>query len=97
MSQRPRAAHVQTACVERPADYVHLADTTSQAQGGWTARQYYFFKVNSTVRNVHARHNRRANAWFLDGHVEACGQPELEGYGINAEYGVDTAPGYFGG
>ncbi|MBN2507659.1 MAG: prepilin-type N-terminal cleavage/methylation domain-containing protein [Verrucomicrobia bacterium] len=87
----------QTQCAERPSDYVHLADTTSQAQGGWTAVQYYFFKVNSTVRNVHARHNRQANAWFLDGHAAACAQPELEDCGITAEYGPDTAQGYFGG
>ena len=87
----------QTGGAERPSDYVHLADTTSQGQGGWGARQYYFFKLNSTVRNVHARHNRRANAWLLDGHVEACAQPELEDYGITAEYGTDTAQGYFGG
>jgi prepilin-type N-terminal cleavage/methylation domain-containing protein/prepilin-type processing-associated H-X9-DG protein len=86
----------QTDCVDRPSDYVHLADTTSQGQGGWGARQYYFFKVASLTRNVHARHSRRANAWFLDGHVEACGQPELESYGITAEYGTDTVQGYYG-
>ncbi|MBI5388029.1 MAG: prepilin-type N-terminal cleavage/methylation domain-containing protein [Verrucomicrobia bacterium] len=81
--------------VERPADYLHIADTTSQAQGGYTARQYYFFRVTNPLRIVHARHDRRAEAWFLDGHVEACGQSRLEGLGISAEYGVDVAKGYF--
>jgi prepilin-type N-terminal cleavage/methylation domain-containing protein/prepilin-type processing-associated H-X9-DG protein len=82
-------------CVERPVDYAHVADTTSQAQGGYTARQYYFWRAASPLRIVHARHARRAHAVFLDGHVEACDQPRLEGLGITAEYGVDTAQGYF--
>ncbi len=85
----------QLDCIDRPADYLHVADTTSQAQGGYTARQYYFFRAAATLKSVHARHNRRANGLFLDGHVEGCNQPRLESLGITAEYGVDTAPGYF--
>jgi len=85
----------QTDCIPRPAEYLHLADTTSQAQGGYTARQYYFFKMDSDLKLVHARHGRRANGLFLDGHVEGCNQMRLDGLGIPAEYGVDTAPGYF--
>lgn len=82
-------------CVDNPADYVLLADTTSQAANGWTARQYYLFRVNSTTRHVHARHTRRANGLFLDNHVESCGQSRLESLGIPAEYEADTAQGYF--
>jgi len=85
----------QLDCVDRPADYLHVADTTSQAQGGFTAYNYYFFRASSTLKAVHARHNRRANGLFLDGHVEPCDQPRLESLGITAEYGVDTAAGYF--
>jgi prepilin-type N-terminal cleavage/methylation domain-containing protein/prepilin-type processing-associated H-X9-DG protein len=81
--------------VDRPVDYFHVGDTTSQAQGGYTARQYYFFRVANPLKIVHARHARKANGWFLDGHVEACGQSRLEGLGITAEYGTDVAQGYF--
>jgi len=86
---------LQSQCISDPADYVHLTDTTSQAQGGWTARQYFFWKSGASVRNVHARHQGKANAWFLDGHAEPLNKQRLEDLGINAEYGTDTAQGYF--
>jgi len=85
----------QTTRVERPSEYLHLADTTSQAQGGYTARQYYFFRVSASLKQVHVRHQRRANGLFLDGHVEACSMPRLEGLGVPFLEGPDTAPGYF--
>ena len=82
-------------CPENPSEYLLLADTTSQAANGWTARQYYLFRVNSPVKQVHARHSGRANGLFLDNHVESCGQSRLESLGITAEYGADTKQGYF--
>jgi prepilin-type N-terminal cleavage/methylation domain-containing protein/prepilin-type processing-associated H-X9-DG protein len=81
--------------IPRPSSYLHLVDTTSQAQGGYTARQYFFYRVDSTLKIVHARHNRRANGLFLDGHAQACDQTLLDSLGVPAEYGTDTAPGYF--
>jgi prepilin-type N-terminal cleavage/methylation domain-containing protein/prepilin-type processing-associated H-X9-DG protein len=91
----PGGLFFQTEAVDRPSEYLHLADTTSQAQGGYTARQYYFFRVASSLKIVHARHARRANGLFLDGHVEPCSQSRLDGLGIAAEYGTDVAKGYF--
>jgi len=82
-------------CVDNPAEYMLLTDTTSQGQKGNTARQYYIFKVSDSLRVVHARHNNKANGFFLDGHVEPCGPSRLEGLGITAEYGTDTVVGYF--
>lgn len=81
--------------VLHPSEYLHVADTTSQAADGYTAYQWYYFRVSSTVRFVHARHNRRANGLFLDGHVDSCDRPRLDVQGITAEYGTDTAIGYF--
>lgn len=81
--------------VENPSDYLHVVDTTSQAQDGWTARQYYKFNAAGPVKNVHARHSGRANGLFLDGHAEGLNRRRLEELGITAEYGTDTAPGYF--
>ena len=78
-----------------PADYLHLADTTSQAQNGATARQFYSFRAAGPLKQVHARHDRRANGFYLDGHVESANQKRLDELGIVVEYGVDTAPGYF--
>ena len=91
----PKRIYFKTDCVPQPSEYLHFADTTSQAQGGYTAWQYYFFRVSSPLRMVHTRHSRRANGWFLDGHVEACGPQRLESLGITGEYGVDSAQGYF--
>jgi len=81
--------------IQSPADYLHLADTTSQAQNGATARQFYSFKAAGNPKQVHARHNRRANGFFIDGHVEGANQQRLDSLGIETEYGTDTAPGYF--
>ena len=92
---RTKRLFFKTDCVPQPYEYLHFADTTSQAQGGYTAWQYYYFRVSSQLRMVHARHARRANGWFLDGHVEACSQQRLESLGINGEYGTDAAQGYF--
>jgi prepilin-type processing-associated H-X9-DG protein/prepilin-type N-terminal cleavage/methylation domain-containing protein len=80
--------------VDRPADYAHVADTTSRARGGYTAQQFYFFEA-SQPKQVHARHNRRANGAFADGHVESCNQRRLEEVGLDALYDADTMQGYF--
>jgi prepilin-type N-terminal cleavage/methylation domain-containing protein/prepilin-type processing-associated H-X9-DG protein len=92
---RTKQLYFKTDCVPNPSEYLHLADTTSQGQGGYAAWQYYFFKLSSPLRMVHARHSRRANAYFLDGHVEACSQQRLEALGINGEYGTDAVQGYY--
>jgi prepilin-type N-terminal cleavage/methylation domain-containing protein/prepilin-type processing-associated H-X9-DG protein len=81
--------------IEAPADYLHLADTTSQAQNGWTARQFYGFRAGGPLNQVHTRHDGRANGYFIDGHVEGANQIRLDSLGIAAEYGTDTKPGYF--
>lgn len=80
--------------LESPADYLHIADTTSQGNY-WTARQYHGFKSTDDPGRVHARHSGRANGLFLDGHAEGCDRRRLEGLGIPAEYGPDTRQGYF--
>lgn len=80
--------------IEAPADYLHVADTTSQGQL-YTARQYYFFRAAGPLKQVHARHSSRANGFFLDGHVEAASPQRLDSLGVAAEYGADLAQGYF--
>ena len=91
----PNGIFFRIDCVSNPTEYLLVADTTSQAQGGFTARQYYFFDTTSPLKMIHARHFGRANGLFLDGHVEPCNQQRLEGLGITAEYGPDLAIGYF--
>lgn len=81
--------------IESPSDYLHVADTTSKGQNGYTARQFYFFRAAGPLKQVHARHAGRADALFLDGHVESAGAPRLDSLGIATEYGIDTAQGYF--
>jgi len=81
--------------IESPSDYLHVADSTSKAQNGYTARQFYFFRAAGPLKQVHARHSGRASSLFMDGHTEAAGQKRLDDLGIAAEYGPDTAQGYF--
>jgi prepilin-type N-terminal cleavage/methylation domain-containing protein/prepilin-type processing-associated H-X9-DG protein len=80
--------------VPQPADYLHVADTTSRGRQGYTAAQFYFFSSAQT-KEVHARHNRQANGSFADGHVESGGRMRLEELGLDALYDADTEPGYF--
>jgi prepilin-type N-terminal cleavage/methylation domain-containing protein/prepilin-type processing-associated H-X9-DG protein len=80
--------------VDQPAEYLHVADTTSRGRQGYAAAQFYFFEV-AQPKQVHARHARQANGLFADGHVEACKQARLQDLGIDALYDADTAPGYF--
>jgi prepilin-type N-terminal cleavage/methylation domain-containing protein/prepilin-type processing-associated H-X9-DG protein len=80
--------------VESPADYLHVADTTSQGQSGQKAAQYYRFDLTQP-KVVHGRHGQRANGFFADGHVEGAGRTRLEELGIDGLFGIDTAPGYF--
>ena len=84
--------HVQR--ISNPTEYLHVTDTTSRARSGWTARQFYNFNAAAS-KQVHARHFRKANGIFLDGHVESCNQPRLESLGIDALYDEDTVQGYF--
>jgi prepilin-type N-terminal cleavage/methylation domain-containing protein/prepilin-type processing-associated H-X9-DG protein len=94
-STGPGRILLQIDCVERPTDYLHVTDTTSQAEGGYTAYQWCMFKVAGPKRIIHARHDGRANGLFLDGHVAAAGRPELDAIGAPVEYGSDAAVGYF--
>lgn len=84
--------HVES--IERPSEYVHLADTTSRGREGMGARQFYFFRAASE-KEVHGRHGRVANGFLLDGHVEGCNAVRLERLGIIGLFETDTVPGYF--
>jgi prepilin-type N-terminal cleavage/methylation domain-containing protein/prepilin-type processing-associated H-X9-DG protein len=85
---------VVVSAIPNPVEYVHLADTTSRGRMGLGAVQFHSFRTNST-QEVHARHNRAANGWFFDGHVEGMQRSRLEALRIVALYGPDTIPGYF--
>ena len=80
--------------IENPSDYLHVADTTSKGQL-YTARQYYYFNAAGPLKQVHGRHNQRANGLFMDGHVEGASPSRLDSLGIAAEFGPDTVQGYF--
>jgi len=86
--------HLRIEGILRPVDYLHAADTTSRGRQGIGAQQFYYFRAASE-KEVHARHDRKANGLFLDGHIEGCLRPRLENLGISALYERDTIPGYF--
>jgi prepilin-type N-terminal cleavage/methylation domain-containing protein/prepilin-type processing-associated H-X9-DG protein len=80
--------------VERPSEYLHIADTTSRGRGGIGAEQYYYFRA-ANEKEVHARHNSKADGLFLDGHAEPCGSQRLESLGITGLFARDDIPAYF--
>jgi prepilin-type N-terminal cleavage/methylation domain-containing protein/prepilin-type processing-associated H-X9-DG protein len=80
--------------VPHPAEYLHLADTTSRGRGGIGAEQYYSFNAAGEYE-VHGRHGRTATGFFLDGHVEGCNAKRLEALGIIGLFSKDNIPGYF--
>ncbi len=81
--------------VPKPVEYLLVADTTSRGRQGIGAAQFYYFRADHE-KEVHARHDLRANGLFLDGHAESANQTRLESLGITALYERDTVPGYFG-
>ena len=93
----PAGVFFRVDCISDPTEYLLVADTTSQGVAGLTANNCYIFRAAGPAKNIHARHNGRAVGLFLDGHVEPCNRPRLEGLGVGAavEYGPDTVVGYF--
>lgn len=82
--------------VERPSDYLHLADTTSRGRKGFEKEQFHVFRVSEELQ-VHGRHGKAANGWFLDGHGEACRQKRLQDLGIVGLFERDGVAGYYFG
>ncbi len=79
--------------VDRPSEYLHLADTTSRGREGIGAQQFYAFRA-AAEKEVHGRHGRLANGFLLDGHVEGLNNASLERLGIIGLFEADTVPGY---
>ena len=80
--------------INNPSGYPHIADTTSRGRMGIAAQQFYIFRT-SKPKEVHARHNKKANIWFLDGHADSINKTNLEGLGIDPQIEIDDIAGYF--
>ncbi len=90
--------NLKLSAVPIPTDYAHLVDTTSRGRMGYGGKQFFTYSTNANAEfQVHARHNGSADAWFVDGHVEAMRKARMEPLGIKALYGPDTIPDYFDG
>ena len=61
---------------------------------GIGGEQFHSFH-KAEEEEVHARHNNKADAWFVDGHVEGLSESRLDELGIDALIGKDTVPSYF--
>ncbi len=64
-----REEHKPITAVDKPQDFFIIADSL-WTSAGWEC-QGYSISPSAKDQVVHLRHNRRANALFLDGHVEA--------------------------
>jgi prepilin-type processing-associated H-X9-DG protein len=78
--------------VPSPTEYLYLTDTTSRGRLGYGGVQFHTFRTNQM--EVHARHNRGANGWFLDGHAEILKKARFDQLTITPLYGPDTIPSY---
>ena len=87
-------ADLNVSAILKPVEYLHLADTTSRGRMGMGSVQFHTFYTSAT-NQVHARHNKAADGWFFDGHVEGMQRSRLETLRITALCGEDTIPGYF--
>ena len=86
---------LNSSLINNPSEYPHYADTTSLGRMGIAAQQFYMFRT-AKVKEVHSRHNKLANIWFMDGHAEGANRFQLEGYGIVPLIDeVDDVAGYF--
>ena len=86
------AGYLKTDSIERPSEYLHLADTTGIAFGLVSKEQFHYFHSDST--NVMARHSKLVNGWFIDGHSESCGKKRMESLGISAIF-TGSQGGYY--
>ena len=80
--------------VQNPVEYLHVADTTSRGRQGIGAEQFFYWRADHE-NEVQARHARKVNGLFIDGHVESSARKRLEGLGVAALFETDTIPGYF--
>jgi prepilin-type N-terminal cleavage/methylation domain-containing protein/prepilin-type processing-associated H-X9-DG protein len=86
--------NINISAIQDPANYIHMADTTSRGRMGYGAMQFFTFRTNAQFE-VHARHNGSADVWCFDGHAESMNEKRLERNGIKALVGKDTIPSYF--
>ena len=61
--------------IQTPSEYPIYADTICDTAGNLL--QTYHFWCNVQPQKVHLRHRKKANFWFLDGHVGAFSQDEI--------------------
>lgn len=80
--------------IRQPSEYTHFADSTSAGRLGIGGEQFHSFH-KAEEEQVHARHNNKADVWFVDGHVEGLASTRLDELGIDALVGADTVPSYF--
>ena len=69
--------------VKNPSRYCHLVDTgfAGNASQGWPERSFNpYIQSQMQLIGSHAPHLKQANAWMMDGHVEAMPGHEIEGY-----------------
>jgi len=75
--------------VKTASDYIHLVDSSQKLTYPFQQR----FRLNTMDANdwygVHMRHIGLANAWFVDGHVEACNKTRLKECGFTGAYEED--------
>ena len=77
--------------VKNASGYLHFADSLY----AFTGEQMYIIYMDGY--GIHTRHNKAANAWFLDGHAEPCTPDDLKrvgatGYSDENEEPVDIPP-----
>jgi prepilin-type processing-associated H-X9-DG protein/prepilin-type N-terminal cleavage/methylation domain-containing protein len=69
--------------VYTPSRFILIGDSAGMGSDiQWYSVSPYYFSYSASSKVIHARHSRKANALFADGHIEPCGRDELVAGGI---------------
>ena len=92
----PDSITVHVPKVQSPSDFFYYADSGQYHNNGSRAdglfKQHLGFNWHEADGGIHTRHNKSANLWFIDGHVEKLSPNGLSDLGIYGGWSGLTNP-----
>jgi len=76
----PKYITVKTSLVDNPYEFFYYADTVKLHDDG-EYKQHLGFEWHNPGE-IHTRHNKTANMWFLDGHAQGLSKAAMKTLGI---------------
>lgn len=73
---------VQIMLIDTPSNFFHYADSVKDKNDFWLQNSYFVWD-RKTKQHIHARHNKSANIWFIDGHAKSNKRATMMKLGIS--------------